>query len=85
MFESLELCKYKDIFGRPKEGGHSFRIFDVAVIDVVFTIIGGVLIARWLDVAIWKPVLVLFILGILLHRLFCVRTTVDKILFPNAK
>jgi len=25
----------------------------------------------------------LFILGIILHRLFCVRTTVDKILFPK--
>jgi hypothetical protein len=30
-------------------------------------------------------VLVLFILGIIFHRLFCVRTTVDKLLFPNAK
>lgn len=85
MLESLGLCKYKDIFGRPNEGGHSFRIFNIAIIDVVFTIIGGVLIARWLDIAIWKPVLILFILGIFFHRLFCVRTTVDKFLFPNAK
>jgi hypothetical protein len=85
MLESLGLCKYKDIFGRPNEGGHSFRIFNIAIIDVVFTIIGGVLIARWLGIAIWKPVMVLFILGIFFHRLFCVRTTVDKLLFPNAK
>ena len=27
----------------------------------------------------------LFILGIILHRLFCVRTTIDKLLFPNAE
>jgi hypothetical protein len=26
-----------------------------------------------------------FISGIIIHRLFCVRTTVDKLLFPNAK
>jgi hypothetical protein len=84
MLESLGLCKYKDIFGRINEGVHSYRIFNIAIIDVIFTIIGGVLIAKWLDVAIWKPVLILFILGIFLHRLFCVRTTVDKLLFPNA-
>lgn len=82
---SSGLCAYKDVFGKPKQGAHSFRIFDVAVIDVVFTIIGGVLIARWLDVAIWKPVLALFVIGIVSHRLFCVRTTIDKFLFPNAK
>lgn len=82
---SSGLCAYKDVFGKPKQGVHSFRIFDVAVIDVVFTIIGGVLIAKWLDVAIWKPILALFVIGIVSHRLFCVRTTIDKILFPNAK
>jgi hypothetical protein len=26
----------------------------------------------------------LFVLGIALHRLFCVRTTIDKALFTNA-
>lgn len=82
---SSGLCVYKDVFGKPKQGVHSFRIFDVAVIDVVFTIIGGVLIAKWLNVAIWKPILALFVIGIVSHRLFCVRTTIDKILFPNAK
>jgi hypothetical protein len=25
----------------------------------------------------------LFLLGIVLHRLFCVRTTIDKFLFPR--
>jgi hypothetical protein len=24
-------------------------------------------------------------LGIILHRIFCVRTTIDKLLFPNQK
>ena len=26
----LNLCKYKDILGKPKQGVHSFRIFDIA-------------------------------------------------------
>jgi hypothetical protein len=27
-------------------------------------------------------VVALFLLGIVMHRLFCVRTTVDRVLFP---
>jgi hypothetical protein len=81
MPESIGLCKYKYIFGRPNEGSHSYRIFNIAVIDVVFTIIGGILFARLFDIAFWKSVIGLFILGIVFHRLFCVRTTIDKLLF----
>ena len=32
---------------------------------------------------ILKITVLLFLLGIILHRLFCVRTTIDKLLFPN--
>ena len=32
----------------------------------------------------YKILIALFILGIILHRLFCVRTTIDKLLFPNS-
>ena len=28
--------------------------------------------------------IVLFVLGIILHRVFCVRTTIDKLLFPTS-
>ena len=32
---------------------------------------------------IWYILLILFVLGILLHRLFCVKTTLDRFLFGN--
>ena len=32
-------CEYKDIFGKVGEGVHSYRIFNIAVVDVVSTII----------------------------------------------
>ena len=32
-------CKYKDSLGKPKKGLHSYRVFDIAVIDVLFTLI----------------------------------------------
>ena len=30
-------CKYKDILGKPGEGLHSYRIYNISVLDVLFT------------------------------------------------
>jgi accessory gene regulator protein AgrB len=35
----MDLCKYKNMFGKPGEGAHSFRIFNIAIIDVLLTIL----------------------------------------------
>jgi hypothetical protein len=78
------LCQYKDIFGKPCTGAHSYRILNIAIIDVIFTIIFAWLIAKWMNWNFWKTLLGLFLLGIIMHRLFCVRTTIDKIIFPHA-
>jgi uncharacterized membrane protein len=83
--QSLGLCRYKDIFGRPREGAHAYRIFDIAVVDVALTVIVAFVITRVFSVAFWKSLVGLFIAGIISHRVFCVRTTVDKWVFPNVK
>lgn len=75
------LCQYKDIFGKVGEGVHSYRLFDVAIVDVVSTIIGAFFISIAINKNFWIVLIVLFILGIILHHLFCVRTTVDKLIF----
>jgi hypothetical protein len=80
---SLNLCHYKDIFGRPREGAHAYRIFDIAVVDVTATIVVAYVCSRLFGVVFWKSLVALFIIGILSHRAFCVRTTVDKWVFPN--
>lgn len=79
----VDLCRYKDIFGRPKEGAHSYRIFDIAVVDVAATVFVAFMIAYFFSVTFWKSLVVLFLIGIISHRAFCVRTTVDKWVFPN--
>jgi uncharacterized membrane protein len=79
----LDLCQYKDIFGRPREGAHAYRVFDIAVVDVVATVVVAYVIARVFGFAFWKSLVVLFIVGIISHRAFCVRTTVDKWVFPK--
>ena len=35
------LCKYSELFGKVKGGVHSYRIYDIAIIDVISTIIGA--------------------------------------------
>ena len=79
----LDLCRYKDLFGRPREGAHAYRLFDIAVVDVSATVLVAYLAARVFGVAFWKSLGILFIVGIITHRAFCVRTTVDKWLFPS--
>jgi hypothetical protein len=41
------------------------------------------IIARTFGLVFWKSLVALFIIGIVSHRAFCVRTTVDKWVFPN--
>ena len=76
------LCQYKDILGKPGQGIHSYRIFNIAYIDVLFTIIGAYIIYLFLPKINYFVILILlFLLGIILHKIFCVRTTIDKYLF----
>ena len=81
----MSLCKYKNALGIPNKGIHSYRFMGVAIMDVIMTILAAYLISIFFKYNFIYTTLVLFILGIILHRLFCVRTTVDKLLFPNAK
>jgi len=75
-------CQYKDIFGKVGEGPHSYRIFNIAIVDVILTIVLAYIVHFFLpQYSLGVILLVLFGSGIILHRLFCVNTTVDKILF----
>lgn len=74
-------CQYKDIFGQPNKGVHSYKLFGIAIIDLLLTIIVAFCIAKFFNISFPLTFFILFITGIILHRLFCVRTTIDKLLF----
>ena len=76
----MSLCKYKDVLGIPNKGIHSYRLFGVAIVDVIMTVILAYLISIFTRYNFTKTVIFLFILGIILHRLFCVDTTVNKLI-----
>lgn len=79
----LDLCKYKNAFGKPREGLRKYRIFDIAIYDVVVTMIIVYILCWFTKLPYWYSLLFIFALGILAHRLFCVRTGIDKMLFPE--
>lgn len=74
-------CEYKNLLGEPGKGVHS-HFMGFAWRDTLMTIIGGLIIALVFKFNVLYTIIAVFIIGILFHRLFCVRTTVDKILFP---
>jgi hypothetical protein len=80
----MSLCKYKNSLGIPNKGIHSYRFLGLAIMDVMMTFAMAILIAYLFKISVVKVSITLFITGIILHRLFCVRTTIDKLLFPNA-
>lgn len=82
---TLSLCQYKNLFGKPREGVRKYRIFDIAVFDTLFVVLIGWFLAWITKIHIIIVLLGLFILGIIVHRVFCVRTGIDKLLFPDER
>jgi len=76
----MSLCKYKDSFGKPGEGAHKYRLFGLAIVDVILTIVISLIIAWFWGKKIWMILLAFFILGEILHILFCVKTPITNFL-----
>lgn len=83
--DNLKSCKIGEMltpyFGQPNAGIHSYRIFNIAIMDVIASIIGAIIISFTFNIKIWYSIIGVFAMGIILHRLLCIPTTVDKFLF----
>uniref|UniRef100_A0A6C0EKI7 Uncharacterized protein n=1 Tax=viral metagenome TaxID=1070528 RepID=A0A6C0EKI7_9ZZZZ len=78
----MSLCKYRNALGKPGKGAH-FHVLGIAIVDLLLTIalaFGIYFLAkkRW---NFWIILLSLLVLAILVHRLFCVNTTINKLIF----
>ena len=77
------LCQYKDIFGAPNTGVHAkYRLFDIAMVDVFATVIVVFLVWMFSGIPLQHLIVYAILAMIIGHRLFCVRSTTDKWLFP---
>lgn len=84
-FALPSLEKFKNVFGKPREGLHSYRIpyLDVAIVDVAGTLGLAWLLAKFLGLPSSSiPILFLqlFFVGMVLHSLFGVGTRLEKVM-----
>jgi hypothetical protein len=77
----MALCEYKNALGVPKKGIHSYRLFGFAVADVVGTILAAMAISYYTKWNVGLTLAGCFLLGIVAHKLFCVETTLHKMIF----
>ena len=80
------LCKYSKIFGEPKIGAHANRIGNIAVVDLGLTVIATLIITKYkystINIKTFTKVFVILLLvGIILHELFCVNTRLNSLIF----
>jgi hypothetical protein len=71
-------CEKKNIFGKPNEGIHKHRFLGVAVVDTGMTLIAAILIGYFFKIKWWICFIVLFVVGFILHKMFCVKTAFVK-------
>ena len=72
-----------NIFGKPREGVHSFRlpILDIAVVDLMLTIIVAFFIARHFNKSFIDIFIILMLIAILSHQYFGVKTKLNSLIF----
>jgi hypothetical protein len=77
----MQLCKYRHMFGEEGKGAHALRLFNVAVVDVVLTWVAAMAIARLWQLELLHVFVALMALSVVVHKAFCVETTLVKLLF----
>jgi len=61
---------------------HSRRFLGVAAFDLALTFALAYALSRLFSMRYLAALALSLLLGVVAHRLFCVRTTVDRLLFP---
>ena len=75
------LCKYKDLLGKPTTGLHGIRFMGIAIFDTAVVLVCAIAIAWFFNLPYIPTIIALYLLGLVVHRAFCVRTAVDVALF----
>jgi len=81
LYHSISMsCPFKSIFGEPRTGSHAARIpvLDISVTDTAMTFLGAWVIQHWFfpKTSYLTVFLVFFLIGELMHYLFCVKTRI---------
>lgn len=72
----MSLCKYRELFGKERHGVHSLRIGDVAVIDVLLSLILAWILSKTLNINYSYSAAIVFWVASIFHWLFCLRKSI---------
>jgi len=78
-------CKYSTIGGIPGEGFHSQRVLGLALNDIIGTIVLAAITSLLTKISFWYSLIAWFVLGEILHYLFCVDTAFLKLFKSKEK
>jgi hypothetical protein len=73
-------CPYRDLFGAPGTGPHSFRFLGTAIVDYTLAILLAMFITWKFGVPLELTTICVLIFGVLCHWVFCVDTATLKYL-----
>jgi len=79
----MSLCQYQFALGKPNEGIHATRFLGLAAFDLLGLIFLIFIISYSFNTQILPTTLVLSILTIFVHWLFCVPTALNVALFSE--
>lgn len=68
----------KNTFGKPSEGMHSYKIYDIAVFDVAIAMGASYFISKQFNTNFYKTSAFLFGSGIAIHKYLGVETGLNK-------
>lgn len=76
----MPLSDYKDLFGKPNEGIHSYRFGGLAIVDVLLTVLLIFAIQPYMPTDLLTTCIIVIISFILIHKMFGVDTALNKML-----
>lgn len=74
----MDLTKYRNIFGEPRKGIHSTRLFGLALFDLALTAAGAYLFSVWTGINPFLAFIGLIFIGIGIHGFFGVDTQLNR-------
>lgn len=77
--------KYKHILGIPNKGAHKYRFLDTAIVDYIFTILLSIFTTFVTKVPLVLTTIFWFIIGIIAHFIFGLKTNTIKYLGLSCK
>jgi hypothetical protein len=78
--QMTSLCKFRHVFGEERKGVHSFRLLDIAIVDVALTLLVSWMTSSFYKIPFGIVLCGFLLLGMLLHWMFCVDTTINRAL-----